>query len=148
MSAELIAIIVMGFSVAGLMLVSLHRMEGRINKRIDGVEQRIDGVEQHIDRVEQRIDRVEQRIDGIDRRIDSIDGRLRAVEQGQAEIKSILLEHTSRLESLDSRIDSLDTRLRAVDRGQSEILGSVNTMNQVVLATLQRQIEGEPVAVE
>ena len=83
MSAELIAIIVMGFSIAGLMLVSLHRMEGRINKRIDGVEQ--------------HIDRVEQRIDGIDRRIDSLDGRLRAVEQGQAEIKSILLEHTSRL---------------------------------------------------
>ena len=131
MSAELIAIIVMGFSVAGLMFVSLHRMEGRINKRIDGVEQ--------------RIDRVEQRIDGIDGRLDSVDGRLRAVEQGQAEIKSILLEHTSRLDSLDSRIDSLDTRLRAVERGQSEILGSVNTMNQVVLATLQSQIEGEPV---
>ncbi len=127
MSAELIAIIVMGFSVAGLMLVSLHRMEGRINKRIDGVEQ-------HIDRVE--------------RRIDSLDTRLRAVEQGQAEIKSILLEHTSRLDSLDRRIDSLDGRLRAVEQGQAEIKGSVNTLRQIVVATLQSQIEGEPVTVE
>ncbi len=134
MSAELIAIIVMGFSVAGLMLVSLHRMEGRINKRIDGVEQ--------------HIDRVEQRIDGIDRRIDSLDGRLRAVEQGQAEIKRILLEHTSRLDSLDRRIDSLDGRLRAVEQGQAEIKGSVNTLRQIVVATLQSQIEGEPVTVE
>ena len=117
MSLELIAIIVIGISIVGLMLVTLHRMEGRINKRIDDVEMRLDRIE---------------------RRVYSIDARLRAVEQGQSELKAIVSEHTA-------RFDSVDARLQAVEQGQSELKGSVNTMNQVVLATLQRQIEGEPV---
>ena len=88
-------------------------------------------------------------------RMDSIEARLLAVERGQtelmvgqtelksgqSELKNIVTDHTARL-------DLIDERLRAVERGHSEILGNVSTMNQVVLATLQREIEREPVGAD
>ena len=66
MSAELIAIIVMGFSLGGFMLVTFHRIEHRIDERI--------------------IVSLQQRIGTIERQVDSIDERLRSVERGHSEI--------------------------------------------------------------
>ena len=41
------------------------------------------------------------------------------------------------------RLDSIDGRLRSVEQGQSEVKGSVETLRQVVIATLQKEIEAE-----
>lgn len=166
MSPELIGIIAVGVSIGALLLVSLNRMEKRLgrqindlrtdhNARMDSIEARLLAIERG--QTEVMVGQAElksvvsdhtARFDSVDARFDSIDSRLRTVEQsqielksGQSELRNIATDHTSRL-------DLIDERLRAVERGHSEILGSVNTMNQVVLATLQRQIEGEPVGAD
>ncbi len=54
----------------------IRSLEGRIDKRFDGIDQRFDGID--------------QRFDGIDQRLDGPDERLRAVEAGQAEIRGQL----------------------------------------------------------
>ena len=54
----------------------IHALEGRIEKRFDGVDKRFDGMD--------------RRFDGVDKRFDGMDERLRAVEAGQAEIKGQL----------------------------------------------------------
>ncbi|MCY4652025.1 MAG: hypothetical protein OXC95_02540 [Dehalococcoidia bacterium] len=61
MSAELMAIIVMGFFLGSFILVTFHGIEHRIDERI------IDGLQQRVCRAE--------------RRVDSLEARLRTVEQ-------------------------------------------------------------------
>ncbi len=65
MSPELIAIIAVGATLAGIMITALRDLRRDLNARIDGVNARIDGV---------------------NARIDSIEERLRSVEAGLAEI--------------------------------------------------------------
>ena len=96
-------------TVLGLMWRSMLRLEDRLGKRIDDTNKRIDDTNRHIDdtaaalgkRIDdtaaalgKRIDDTNNRIDGISNnlgnRIDGIDGRLRAIENGQAEIKGKL----------------------------------------------------------
>ena len=99
--------------VIGLMWRSMLRLEDRLGKRIDGTNKRIDDMKatlgkrlddmnaalgRRIDDTNKRIDdmndTLDKRIEGMGNslgaRIDGIDGRLRAIENGQAEIKGKL----------------------------------------------------------
>ncbi len=120
MTTELIGIIVAAIALgalistlAGFMFVSLSRMERRLNQRIDGVESRMD--EQKSDLVS-RMD--EQKSDLV------------------KQIDDLKYDHGRRL-------DSIESRLQAVEQGQAEVKGSVETLQRVVIATLQREIESE-----
>ena len=129
MTTELIGIIaaaiVLGAltsTLAGFMFVSLSRMERRLNQQIHGVETRINN----------RMD--EQKADLV-KRMDEQKGDL--VKQ----IDDLKYDHGRRL-------DSIDSRLQAVEQGQSEVKGSVETLQRVVIATLQRETEAEPVGAD
>ena len=89
-------------TVLGLMWRSMLRLEDRLGKRIDDTNKHIDDTAAALGRriddtaaaLGKRIDDTNNRIDGISEnlgtRIDGIDGRLRALENGQAEIKGKL----------------------------------------------------------
>ncbi len=138
MTAELIGIIAAAIALgaltstlAGFMFVSLSRMEGRLNQRIGGVENRMD--EQKADLIS-RMD--EQKSDLINR---------------MDELKSDLVKQVDDLKhDHGRRLDSIESRLQAVEQGQAEVKGSVETLQRVVIATLQREIEAErePVGTE
>ena len=89
-------------TVFGLIWRSMIRLEDRLGKRIDDTSaalgKRIDdtgaALGKRIDDTNKRIDDTNNRIDrfseSLGARIDGIDGRLRALENGQAEIKGKL----------------------------------------------------------
>ena len=74
--------------------------------------------------------RLNQRIDGVESRMDEQKSDL--VKQ----IDDLKYDHGRRL-------DSIESRLQAVEQGQAEVKGSVETLQRVVIATLQREIESE-----
>ena len=85
-------------TVLGLMWRSMLRLEDRLGKRIDDTNKRIDDTNKRIDDTNKRIDNtgaaLVKRIDdtgaALGARIDGIDSRLRALENGQAEIRGKL----------------------------------------------------------
>jgi archaellum component FlaC len=54
----------------GTIMEHLRAMEGRINKRFEGVDSQINGVNARIDRAERNLTR---QIDGIDKRLDEME---------------------------------------------------------------------------
>ena len=73
MSPELIAIIVMGLTLAGLILTLSTRQERRMERRMEQLEERMN----------RRMDRLEEQTA---QRFDAMDVRLRGLEQGQAHL--------------------------------------------------------------
>lgn len=82
MSGELIGILSVGVALAAIMLTSIkslredmQRMEGRLDKRMDGLENQIDGLGKRMDRLENRMDGLEKRMDGLDNRMGGLEKR-------------------------------------------------------------------------
>ena len=73
MSPELIAIIVMGLTLAGLIFTLSTRQERRMERRMEQLEERMN----------RRMDRLEEQTA---QRFDAMDARLRGLEQGQAHL--------------------------------------------------------------
>ena len=69
MSPELIAILAVGASLAGLMLTLVGRLDRRIDRLDQRLERRMDGLDQRIDRLDQWMDRLEARIGALDERL-------------------------------------------------------------------------------
>jgi len=76
---------------------------------------RIDGLEKNLGA---KIDGVEARIDGVEARIDGVEAKLGA------------------------RIDGVEARLRAVEQGQARVIGAVEMMQTIVVATLRGEEVG------
>ena len=124
MSAELIGIIgatiALGgliSTLAGFMFVSLNRMERRLNRQME--EQKNDLIRQMGEQKDDLIRQMGEQKNDLVKQIDDLKR-----DHGR-------------------RLDSIDDRLRRVEQGQSEVKGSVETLRQVVIATLQREIEAE-----
>ena len=58
---------------------------------MDRLEVRMDRVEERLDRLEVRMDHVEQRLDHVEQRLDHVDERLGNLEEGQEEIKRVIV---------------------------------------------------------
>ncbi len=71
-------------TVLGLMWRSMLRLEDRLGKRIDDTNRRIDDTSATL------VKRIDDTSAALGARIDGIDSRLRALENGQAEIKGKL----------------------------------------------------------
>ena len=153
MTTELIGIIAAAIALgaltstlAGFVFVSLNRMESRLNNRIDGVETRLNSrmEEQKADLVKQMD---EQKTD-LTMHINGVETRL---SNRMDEQKADLIKQMDGLKyDHGRRLDSIDSRLQSVEQSQSEVKGSVETLQRVVIATLQREIEAErePVGAE
>lgn len=83
--------------IIGLFLwlrADIRVLEGRFEKRFDGMEKRIDGLEERFEKrfdgIEKRFDGVEKRFDGVEKRFEGMDERMRVLEAGQAEIRGQL----------------------------------------------------------
>ena len=83
------------------------RSEKRTNDRIDELEKNLGA---RIDAVEARIGRVET---GLGARIDDVET------------------------TVNTRIDGVDARLRVVEQGQARVIGAVEMMQTIVVATLR-----------
>ena len=88
------------------------RSEKRTNDRIDGLEKNLGA----------RIDGVEAKLGA---RIDGVEAKLGA-----------------RIDGVEARIDSVETRLRAVEQGQARVIGAVEMMQTIVVATLRGEEVG------
>ena len=72
MSGEILTILAVGIALAGLMLTALHRLEGRIAVRLDGIDARMDriearvsGTETELSALRERMGRIEGLLDGL-----------------------------------------------------------------------------------
>ena len=65
MSGEILTILAVGIALAGLMLSALHRLEGRLNARMDRIEARVSGTETELSAVRERMGRIEGLLDGL-----------------------------------------------------------------------------------
>ena len=84
MSPELIAIIVMGLTLAGLIFTLSTRQERRMERRMEQLEERMNRrMDRLEERMNQRMDRLEEQTA---QRFDAMDARLRGLEQGQAHL--------------------------------------------------------------
>lgn len=79
-SAELIAIVVVGVVLIGLVLVIQHGLYNKIDERIDVVDKRL-GI------LDKRMDLADKRMEVLDKRFDAVDGQLVLLERGQAELR-------------------------------------------------------------
>ena len=92
--------------------------EKRLNDRIDGLEENF---REDLRQVNARIDRVETNLNA---RIDAVETNLGA--------------RIDRVETnLNARIDGVDDRLRVVEQGQARVIGAVEMMQTIVVATLR-----------
>ena len=86
MSLELIAIIVMGLALSGMLLIFDARKERIANRR----ESQTDRRRSRMDRTDRLEERMNQRMDRMEKlmmqRLDDMDTRLRALERGQAHL--------------------------------------------------------------
>ena len=95
-----------------LLIEESARSEKRVNDRIDGVEKNLRELREDLRQVEARLN---ARIDGVEARIDGVETEL------------------------GIRIDGLDARLRTVEQGQARVIGAVEMMQTIVVATLRRE---------
>ena len=89
MSAELIAIVAVGISLAGLVL----RLHVLANRRIDRLEDRFDRQDDRFDRQDERLDRQNDRLATIQQHVTD---RFGLLERGMADLR----ERMARLEGL------------------------------------------------
>ena len=101
------------------------RSEKRTSDKIDAVEKnlgdRIDAVEKNLG---DRIDAVEKNLGD---RIDAVEARVGRVET----------ELGTRIDGVEARIDGVEGRLRVVEHGQARVIGAVDMMQTIVVATLR-----------
>ena len=109
--------------IIGLFLwlrADIRVLEGRFEKRFDGMEKCIDGLEE---RFEKRFDGVEKRFDGVEKRFDGVEKRFDGVEK---------------------RFEGMDERMRVLEAGQAEIRGQLSVICEYILRPNLWEPEGAP----
>lgn len=150
MSAEFWAIIGVGvgvttivgtlFTILNMRISDLRKdmrdmaedLSGRIVRSEEQMNHRMDSLENNLGELREDIRQIEIRLET---KIDGVEARLGArIDSVEATVTSIETE-------LGSRIDGLDTRLRVVEQGQARIIGAVEMMQTIVVATLRGEQE-------
>ena len=126
MSPELIAIIVMGLTLAGMLIAFDIRMERRVNRLI----RRIDRLEELM---MQRFDAMEARLSGLAQGQAQINTRLIGLEQGQVRMNT-------RLIGLEQGQAQINTRLIGLEQSQAHLAGEMSTLREAIL--LRAAIQG------
>ena len=92
-----------------------------LNMRISDLRKDMRDMREDMARMERRIN---DRIDGVEKnlgaRIDAVEARITGVET-----------------KLGTRIDGVEARLRLVEQGQARVIGAVEMMQTIVVATLR-----------
>ncbi len=99
------------------------RSESRVSDKIDAVEERL---REDLRQTEAKIDGVEARLEA---KIDGVEARLEAKIDGVET-------------GLGARIDGVDARLRVVEQGQARVIGAVDMLQTIVVATLRGEEVG------
>lgn len=122
MSPEFWAIIGVGIGISSV----FGTLFTLLNMRISDLRKDMRDMREDMVRMERRIN---DRIDGVEQnlgaRIDVVEARITGVEA-----------------KLGTRIDSVEARLRAVEQGQARVIGAVEMMQTIVVATLRGEEVG------
>ena len=126
MSAEFWAIIGVGMGITTIVGAMFTLLDMRISDLRKDLRDTAEYLSRQIVRSEERTN---DRIDALERNFRAdlrrVEARLAGVETG-----------------LGSRIDGLDARLRVVEQGQARIIGAVEMMQTIVVATLRGEEVG------
>ena len=133
MTAEFWAIIGVGVgsaTIVGALFTFLNSQISELRKDLR------DSVNLLIEESARSEKRVNDRIDGVEKNLRELREDLRQVEARlNARIDGVETE-------LGTRIDGLDARLRTVEQGQARVIGAVEMMQTIVVATLRREEVG------
>ena len=113
MSAEMWTMIGVGVGIAAV----VGTLFTILNMRISDLRKDMRDMREDMARMERRIN---DRIDGVEK---NLGARIDAVE--------------ARIDAVEARVDSVETRLRAVEQGQARVIGAVEMMQTIVVATLR-----------
>ena len=133
MTAEFWAIIGVGVgsaTIVGALFTFLNSQISELRKDLR------DSVNLLIEESARSEKRVNDRIDGVEKNLRELREDLRQVEARlNVRIDGVETE-------LGTRIDGLDARLRTVEQGQARVIGAVEMMQTIVVATLRREEVG------
>ena len=117
MSAEIWTMIGVGVGIAAL----VGTLFTILNVRISDLRKDMRDMREDTARMERRInDRIDSAEKSLGDRIDSVEKSL-----------------GDRIDSVEARVDGVETRLRAVEQGQARVIGAVEMMQTIVVATLR-----------
>ena len=113
MSPEFWAIIGVGIGISSV----FGTLFTLLNMRISDLRKDMRDMREDMVRMERRIN---DRIDGVEK---NLGARIDAVE--------------ARIDAVEARIDGVEGRLRVVEQGQARVIGAVEMMQTIVVATLR-----------